>query len=109
MSTATTVIGTRSERPLDGAHKHSFYGPPPGWTSWTGHVHRAPRVSTAVWVRYGSWWREGWVVDSLKMVNIFASGTSRVATVEVEYVPDRTGRLLVHRFPVSEIRTRETS
>lgn len=105
MSTATTVIGTRSERPLDGAHKHSFYGPPPGWTSWTGRVHRAPRVSTAVWVRYGSWWREGWVVDGLKMVQICGSTS---ATVGVEYVPDRTGRQLVHRFQVSEIRARET-
>lgn len=104
------VIGPRSERPLDGADAPSLNAKLPGFPTLqqasSGYVHVGP--GEAVWVRHAGRWRQGWAVGQVgRTAHPSASTGGKLKTVPVEYVADRTGRVLVHRFPVGELRLRD--
>lgn len=107
----SVVIGPRSERPLDGADAPGLNGMLPGQPTLDGrsraylHLH----IGQAVWARNGARWRQGWVVGAETKTPGTHSNGLRSLTVEVEYVADRRGTVLVHRFPVSELRLREVT
>ena len=107
-----TVIAPRSERPLDGADAPSLNGALPGRSTFDPRTRTtAPlAVGQAVWVRHAARLRQGWVVGAPAPTgNPLATNSGRVLAAEVEYVADRTGQVLVHRFPVSVLRLRDVT
>lgn len=106
------VIGPRSERPLDGADAPSLNGPLPGCPTFEPRTRTTASVvvGQAVWVRHATRLRQGWVVGAPAPVgNALATNGGRVLAAEVEYVANRAGLVLVHRFPVSALRLRDVT
>jgi hypothetical protein len=106
----SVVIGPKSERPLDGADApllRESPGQPTGAQKGSHHVH----TGAAVWAPYNGHWRQGWTLGAEEpgaSSSTYANG-KRATAVQVEYVADRRGTVLVHRFPVSELRLRDVA